>query len=70
MLDDRDRIFTNLYCLRAFFARHSNAGRGTAEKKARRPAAMITFRSPSAHVSYWRKSGNTCRKSGVDCYTA
>jgi len=23
---------------------------------------MITFRSPSAHVNYWRKSGNTCRK--------
>jgi len=33
-------------------------------------AAMITFRSPSAHVSYWRKSGNTCRKRGVDCCSA
>jgi CheY-like chemotaxis protein len=28
------------------------------------PAAMITFRSPSAHVNYWRKSGNTCPKLG------
>jgi hypothetical protein len=28
---------------------------------------MITFRSPSAHVNYWRKSGNTYRKSGIDC---
>ena len=27
---------------------------------------MITFRSPSAHVNYWRKSGNTCRKPRVD----
>jgi two-component system, cell cycle response regulator DivK len=25
-----------------------------------RQAAMITFRSPSARVNYWRKSGNTC----------
>jgi hypothetical protein len=27
---------------------------------------MIMFRSPSAHVNYWRKSGNTCRKPGID----
>jgi hypothetical protein len=33
-------------------------------------AAMITFRSPSAHVSHWRKSDNTCRKRGVDCCSA
>jgi hypothetical protein len=25
-------------------------------------AAMIMFRSPSAHVKYWQKSGNTCHK--------
>jgi hypothetical protein len=25
---------------------------------------MITFRSRSAHVSYWRKSGNICPKLG------
>jgi len=24
-----------------------------------RPAAMIMFRSPSAHVNYWQKSGNS-----------
>jgi CheY-like chemotaxis protein len=34
-------------------------------KKAARRAVMTTFRSPSAHVNYWRKSGNTCRKSNV-----
>jgi two-component system, cell cycle response regulator DivK len=28
-------------------------------QKARVPAAMITFRNPSAHVNYWRKLGNT-----------
>src|SRR5215469_18360798 len=32
------------------------------DKRRERPAAMITFRSPSAHVSYWRKSGNICPK--------
>src|SRR5215469_5302563 len=32
------------------------------DKRRKRPAAMITFRSPSAHVSYWRKSGNICPK--------
>src|SRR6516225_5588005 len=38
-------------------------------KKRRRaqPAAMIMFRSPSAHVSYWRKSGNTCPRLGINC---
>ena len=30
-------------------------------RRARR-AATITFRSLSAHVNYWRKSDNTCRK--------
>ena len=38
-------------------------------RRARR-AVMTTFRSPSAHVNYWRKSGNTCRKSGVNCCSA
>jgi hypothetical protein len=23
---------------------------------------------PSARVNYWRRYGNTCRKSGIDCY--
>jgi hypothetical protein len=32
------------------------------------PAAMITFRSPSAHVNYWRKSGNICPKPGTPDY--
>ena len=36
-----------------------SAGR---RRKREQPAAMITFRSPSAHVSYWRKSGNICPK--------
>jgi hypothetical protein len=26
---------------------------------------MITFRSPSAHVNYWRKLGNTRPKPGI-----
>ena len=30
-----------------------------------RPAAMIMFRSPSAHVNYWRKSGNTCPSAAL-----
>src|SRR5262249_1811482 len=33
-------------------------------KRRERPAAMTTFRSPSAHVNYWRKLGNTCPKIG------
>ena len=32
------------------------------DKRRERPAAMTTFRSPSAHVTYWRKSGNICPK--------
>jgi hypothetical protein len=28
---------------------------------------MITLRSPSAHVNYWRKLGNTSPKTGIDC---
>jgi hypothetical protein len=39
--------------------------RSAAKDKGReRPAAMITFQSPSAHVSYWRKLSNTSRKPG------
>jgi hypothetical protein len=30
---------------------------------------MTTFQSPSAHVSYWRKLGNTCPSPGIDCCT-
>ena len=31
-----------------------------------RQAAMITFRSPSAHVNYWQRLGNTCpRKPSI-----
>jgi len=26
---------------------------------------MTTFQNPSAHVSYWRKSGNTCPEPGI-----
>jgi hypothetical protein len=26
---------------------------------------MIMFRSPLAHVNYWRKLGNTCPKPGI-----
>jgi two-component system cell cycle response regulator DivK len=38
------------------------------EKKAREArAAMITFRSLSARVSYWRKSGNICPKRDINC---
>ena len=40
------------------------------DKRRERPAAMITFRSPLAHVSYWRKFGNTCPKRGIYCCTA
>jgi two-component system cell cycle response regulator DivK len=40
------------------------------DRKREWPAAMITFRSPSAHVNYWRKSGNTCPKPRVDCCSA
>jgi two-component system, cell cycle response regulator DivK len=32
-------------------------------KKRGQPVAMITFRSPSAHVNYWRKLGSTCHKA-------
>jgi CheY-like chemotaxis protein len=39
-------------------------------QKARQPAAMITFQSPSAHVNYWQKLGNTCPKRGVNCCSA
>src|SRR6516164_7932082 len=35
-----------------------------------RRAAMIMFRSPSAHVNYWRKSGNTCPERGINCCSA
>src|SRR5262249_51176554 len=35
------------------------AQRGRRRRRERR-AAMITCQSPSAHVNYWRKSGNTC----------
>jgi CheY-like chemotaxis protein len=31
-----------------------------------RPVVMIMFRSPSAHVSYWPKSGSTRHYSGVN----
>ncbi len=31
---------------------------------------MITFQSRSAHVNYWRKSDNTCRKPWIDCCSA
>jgi hypothetical protein len=31
---------------------------------------MITFRSPSSPVGYWRKSGNTCLKLGISCCSA
>src|SRR6516162_7220750 len=34
------------------------------DRRRERPAAMITFRSPSAHVSYWRRLSNTCPKLG------
>jgi two-component system cell cycle response regulator DivK len=37
------------------------------EKKRGQPAAMITFQSPSAHVSYWRELSNTSRKPGIVC---
>ena len=37
------------------------------DKRRERPAAMITFRSPSAHVNYWRKLSNTFRKPGIVC---
>jgi CheY-like chemotaxis protein len=40
------------------------------EKKRRvQRTAMIMFRSPSAHVSYWQKFANTCPKRGVNCCT-
>jgi chemotaxis response regulator CheB len=32
-----------------------------------RPAVTITFPSPSAHVSYWRKLSKTSRKPGIVC---
>src|SRR5262249_55595439 len=35
------------------------------DKRRERPAVMITFRNPSAHVSYWQKLGNTSRKPEV-----
>jgi CheY-like chemotaxis protein len=40
-----------------------SAGR---RRKRGQPAAMITFRSPSAHVNYWRRLGNACPKPGTD----
>jgi CheY-like chemotaxis protein len=40
------------------------------EKRRARRAVTTTFRSPSAHVSYWQKSGNTCPKRGINCCTA
>jgi hypothetical protein len=41
----------------------------SAVKKRRhgRRAVMITLRSPSAHVNYWRRLGNTCPKTGINC---
>src|SRR5262249_13692385 len=42
---------------------------GRKRRRARR-AVMTMFRSPSVHVNYWRKSGNTCRKSSIDCCSA
>jgi two-component system cell cycle response regulator DivK len=33
---------------------------------AQRGGTMITFRSPSAHVNYWRRLGNACPKPGTD----
>ena len=39
-------------------------------RKRGQPAAMIMFRSPLAHVSCWRKSGNTCPKLGINCCSA
>jgi CheY-like chemotaxis protein len=41
----------------------------SAGKKRRRgrPAVMTTCQSPSAHVNYWRKLGNTSPKTGIDC---
>jgi two-component system, cell cycle response regulator DivK len=42
---------------------------GGRRRRARR-AVTITFRSPSAHVNYWRKSGNTYRKPANDCCSA
>jgi two-component system, cell cycle response regulator DivK len=35
------------------------------EKRPGQPVVMITFRSPSAHVNYWRKLGNTCNSGGT-----
>jgi len=34
------------------------------DRRRAQPAAMITFRSPSAHVNYWRKLDSTCPKPG------
>jgi CheY-like chemotaxis protein len=42
---------------------------GRRRRRARR-AVMTTFRSPSAHVNYWRKLGNTSPKPGIDCCSA
>ena len=38
---------------------------GEGRRRGRR-AVMITFRSLSAHVNYWRKSGNTCPELGIN----
>ena len=35
------------------------------EKRHGQLVVMITFRSPSAHVNYWRKLGNTCNSGGT-----
>ena len=31
---------------------------------------MIMFQSPSVHVNYWQKFGNTCPKFGINCCSA
>ena len=50
--------------------RNQDVPRMVKKRRHGRRAVMTTFQSPSADVSYWRKSDNTCRKPGIDCCSA
>ena len=57
--------------LRLFPSSPSLPTRSAAKKRRRGQRAVMTmFRSPSAHVNYWRKSVSTFPKPDIDCCSA
>ena len=56
------RIKGDALCAQSRSSRSRLMRSAVRKRRRERPAAMTTFQSPSAHVSYWRKLGNICPK--------